>query len=85
MNRDAFNIMLDSIDRATGTAGSLYRVQQELQRVYVRGVRADREQAAELLERAETLTKLLAADLVQARLSFERTYEDEPQKEGGRA
>jgi len=85
MNRDAFNLMLDSIDRATGTAGSLYRVQQELQRVYVRGVRADREHATELLERAETLARLLTADLVQTRLSFDRTYADEQKaKEGSR-
>ena len=31
MNRDAFNLMLDGIDRATGSAGTLHRVTKELQ------------------------------------------------------
>lgn len=83
MNRDAFNLMLDGIDRATGSAGTLHRVTKELQHTYLRGVKADREQAAELLQRADALVKLLSADLLQVRLSFERTYADEPQQQEG--
>lgn len=49
MNRDAFNLMLDGIDRATGNAGTLHRVTRELQHTYMRGVKADREQAGDAL------------------------------------
>lgn len=77
MNRNALNLMLDGIDRATGTAGTLHRVMRDLQHVYFRSLNADRAEAQELLERAEALAKLLAADIYQARLSFERTYDGE--------
>ncbi|MFN3686561.1 hypothetical protein [Salinarimonas sp.] len=83
MNRDAFNLMLDGIDRATGNAGTLHRVTRELQHTYMRGVKADREQAEELLQRAETLARMLAADVLQVRMSFDRTYADESEQTGG--
>ncbi len=83
MNRDAFNLMLDGIDRTTGTAGTLHRVMKEMQRIYMHGPRADQEQAEEMLQRAEALARMLAADVVQVRMSFDRTYAGEPTKREG--
>lgn len=83
MNRDAYNLMLDGIDRATGNAGTLHRVTRELQTLYMCGPRTDKEQAEELLQRAETLARMLAADVLQVRMSYDRTYTDEPKQAGG--